>query len=199
MYTYNSRNSIILQAATTVLSHRNNGGDVARLVVIQKCMEELVDIVHERRKYDKKLLDYVKQETLRQFEHYKKPGSKSNVIKFVERCTDLCWSMVIKAPSMVLVYDQPEGVPIDKNMFTVYTKQGPIIDFVVWPALILRTDGPILAKGAAQGKELEPNGYKGTKIDSESKGNLTLTTTKTAISVKGETGTNRVNWDNIKS
>ncbi|CAG2238398.1 unnamed protein product [Mytilus edulis] len=186
------------KAATMVMNPRNNGGDLARLFVIQKCMEELVDIVHERRKYDKKLLEYVKQETIRQFEHYKKPGSKSNVIKFVERCTDLCWSMVIKAPSMVLVYDQPEGVLIDKNMFTVYTKQGPIIDFVVWPALILRTDGPILAKGAAQGKELEPNGYKGTKIDSESKGNLTLTTTKTAISVKGETGANRVNWEMVK-
>ena len=34
---------------------------MARLLVIQKCMEELVDIVHERRKYDKKLLEYVKQ------------------------------------------------------------------------------------------------------------------------------------------
>ncbi|VDH93783.1 Hypothetical predicted protein [Mytilus galloprovincialis] len=168
-------------------------GDLARLLVIQKCMEELVDIVHERRKYDKKLLEYVKQETMRQFEHYRKPGSKIHVINFVERCTDLCWSMVINAPSMVLVYDQPEGAPIDKNMFTVYTKQGQLIDFIVWPALILHTDGPILAKGAAQGKDFEQHGYKGMKIDSESKGNLTLTTTKTAISVKVETETNRVN------
>ncbi|XP_071126133.1 uncharacterized protein [Mytilus edulis] len=166
------------KAVTIVINHRNNGADMSRLLVIQKCMEELVDIVHERRKYDKKLLEYVKQETIRQFEHYRKPGSTNYVIKFVERCTDLCWSMVINAPSMVLVYDQPEGVLIDKNMFTVYTKQGPIIDFVVWPALILRTDGPILAKGAAQGKELEPNGYKGTKIDSELEGNSTSTTTK---------------------
>lgn len=28
---------------------------------IQKCMEELIQIVHERRKYDKGLLDYVVQ------------------------------------------------------------------------------------------------------------------------------------------
>ncbi|CAC5377124.1 TPM1 [Mytilus coruscus] len=181
------------KAATMVLNHRNNGGDVARLFVIQKCMEELVDIVHERRKYDKKLLEYVKQETIRQFENYRKPGSKNHVIKFVERCTDLCWSMVIKAPSMVLVYDQPDGGPIDKNMFTVYTKQGPLIDFVVWPALILHTNGPILAKGAAQGKEYEPNRYKGTKKDSES----TLTPTKTAKSVKVENEISRVNWEKI--
>ncbi|XP_052077727.1 uncharacterized protein LOC127715641 isoform X7 [Mytilus californianus] len=191
----------LVEAAQTTMFNKmvkeekvDKKGDVARLLVIQKCMEELVDIVHERRKYDKKLLEYVKQETIRQIEHYKKTGSKNHVIKFVERCTELCWSMVIKAPSMVLVYDQLEGGPIDKNMFTVYTKQGPLIDFVVWPALILHTDGPILAKGAAQGKEVEPNGYKGTKIDSESKGNSTWTTTKTAISVKVENEISRVNW-----
>lgn len=182
------------KAATMVLNPRNNRGEDARLFVIQKCMEELVDIVHERRKYDKKLLEYVKQETIRQIEHYKKPGSKNHVIKFVERCTELCWSMVIKAPPMVLVYDQLEGEPIDKNMFTVYTKQGPLIDFVVWPALILHTDGPILAKGAVQGKEFEPNGYNGSKIDSESKGNSTWTTTKTVNSEKGENEKYRVNW-----
>jgi hypothetical protein len=31
------------------------------VVAIQKCMEELLQIIHERRKYDKQLLKYVTQ------------------------------------------------------------------------------------------------------------------------------------------
>lgn len=54
---------------------------------------------------------------------------------------------------MALVFNEMEGTAIDKNMFSVYTKSGPFIDFVVWPALILHKDGPILTKGTVQGKE----------------------------------------------
>lgn len=90
---------------------------------------------------------------MRQFGTYAKPGSKGQVIAFVKRSTELCWSMVIKEPPMVLVHDQMEGKPIDKNLFTFYTKNGPVIDFVIWPALILKKNGPVLAKGSAQGKD----------------------------------------------
>ena len=38
------------------------GGQIDTMVVaIQKCMEELLQIIHERRKYDKQLLKYVTQ------------------------------------------------------------------------------------------------------------------------------------------
>jgi len=61
--------------------------------------------------------------------------------------------MVIKEPPMVLVHDQMEGQPIDRNLFSVYTKRGSVVDFVIWPALILHKNGPILSKGVVQGKE----------------------------------------------
>ncbi|VDH93785.1 Hypothetical predicted protein [Mytilus galloprovincialis] len=141
------------KAATQVPNQKANVEDMMKLLAIQKCMEELIQIVHERRKYDKKLLDYVVQKTVKQFERYSKTGSPNQVIKFVKRCTELCWSMVIKEPSMVLVYDQLEGKPIDKNLFSPYTKNGSVIDFVVWPALILHNNGAILQKGSAQGKD----------------------------------------------
>ncbi|CAC5390525.1 unnamed protein product [Mytilus coruscus] len=131
----------------------NDGINNDKLQSILKCMEELIEIVHERRKYDKNLLECVKQEALREFEQYNKMGSKSQIMKFVERCTELCWSMVIKEPPMALVFSEMEGTSIDKNIFSVYTKSGPFIDFVVWPALLLHKDGPILTKGTVQGKE----------------------------------------------
>lgn len=38
------------------------GGPInTKVIAIQKCMEELLQIVHERRKYDKQLLKYVTQ------------------------------------------------------------------------------------------------------------------------------------------
>lgn len=61
--------------------------------------------------------------------------------------------MVIKEPPMVLVHDQMEGQPIDHNLFSVYTKRGSVVEFVIWPALILNKNGPILSKGVVQGKE----------------------------------------------
>jgi hypothetical protein len=61
--------------------------------------------------------------------------------------------MVIKEPPMVLVHDQMEGQPIDHSLFSVYTKRGSVVEFVIWPALILNKNGPILSKGVVQGKE----------------------------------------------
>jgi hypothetical protein len=42
---------------------------------------------------------------------------------------------------------------IDHNLFSVYTKRGSVVEFVIWPALILNKNGPILSKGVVQGKE----------------------------------------------
>jgi hypothetical protein len=61
--------------------------------------------------------------------------------------------MVVKEPPMVLVHDQMEGQPIDHNLFSLYTKRGSVVEFVIWPALILNKNGPILSKGVVQGKE----------------------------------------------
>ena len=61
--------------------------------------------------------------------------------------------MVVKEPPMVLVHDQMEGQPIDHNLFSLYTKRGSVVEFVIWPALILNKNGPILSTGVVQGKE----------------------------------------------
>jgi len=119
-------------------------------VDIQQVPVQILNQMREKKThFIKKTLNF--QETVRYFEKYAKPDSK--VLKFVQRCTELCWLMVIKEPPMVLVHDQMEGKLIDRNLFSVYTKRGSVVDFVIWPALILYKNGPILSKGVVQGKE----------------------------------------------
>jgi hypothetical protein len=45
-----------------------------------------------------------------------------------------------------------EGDALDEKELKEYTTQGPIIDYMVWPILLLYKDGPIVSKGAAQAK-----------------------------------------------
>lgn len=64
-------------------------------------------------------------------------------------CASLCWLMAVQDPSLVLECCSTDK--FDNNMFKDYTKRGPFVEFVVWPALLLHKDGPLLAKGVAQG------------------------------------------------
>ncbi|XP_060583074.1 uncharacterized protein LOC132739389 isoform X2 [Ruditapes philippinarum] len=46
---------------------------------------------------------------------------------------------------------QKKKTDFDKNLFKEYTFRGNYFDFIVWPALLLHKDGPLLSKGIAQG------------------------------------------------
>lgn len=73
---------------------------------------------------------------------------------FIELCLFVGWMMVIQSPPMCL-YEaqvQPE-TRFDKNMFKEYTTTGPLIDYIVWPAMLLYENGPVVIKGVAQGKK----------------------------------------------
>ncbi|XP_056013046.1 uncharacterized protein LOC125682416 [Ostrea edulis] len=69
---------------------------------------------------------------------------------FVEKSLELCWYMVTQSPPLHMEINFPEGTPLDKNVLKHYTVSGDIIAFVVWPALYLHKDGPLLCKGVAQ-------------------------------------------------
>ncbi|CAC5390527.1 unnamed protein product [Mytilus coruscus] len=43
-----------------------------------------------------------------------------------------------------------EFKPIDPNKFNKYNRSGTTVEYVVWPALLLHKDGPVLAKGTVQ-------------------------------------------------
>lgn len=88
------------------------------------------------------------------FQLEKSPRLKDNDSKaechFIQRCSQLCWMMAIQDPPMYLDFGPEKGSVIDKNVFRLYTKSGENVDFLVWPAVFLHKNGPIVQKGVLQ-------------------------------------------------
>ncbi|VDI74532.1 Hypothetical predicted protein, partial [Mytilus galloprovincialis] len=70
--------------------------------------------------------------------------------EFFEKCVHLCWSMVIQDPKMYLDEDLTPNTPFDKNTYKEFVRSGDRVAYVVWPALFLHKDGPLLFKGVVQ-------------------------------------------------
>jgi len=58
--------------------------------------------------------------------------------------------MCIQDPPLVMEYENLEGKPVDRSKFNLYARNATITEFVVWPALLLHKNGPILAKGVVK-------------------------------------------------
>ncbi|XP_071126093.1 uncharacterized protein [Mytilus edulis] len=69
---------------------------------------------------------------------------------FFEKCINLCWSMAIQDPMMQLDKDLQPGTVFDKSTYKEFVKSGDSVSFVVWPALYLHENGPLLYKGVVQ-------------------------------------------------
>lgn len=67
---------------------------------------------------------------------------------FIDRSVEVCWMMQIQDPPLYLEFDSTEN--IDKSLFRLFTKNGRSLDFVVWPALLLHENGPLVHKGVVQ-------------------------------------------------
>jgi len=59
--------------------------------------------------------------------------------------------MVVQNPQMAFVYPMVNA-KFDTKSFKCYTKDGPRVAFVVWPALMLHEGGRVVCKGVAQGR-----------------------------------------------
>ncbi|XP_062578560.1 uncharacterized protein LOC134240489 isoform X2 [Saccostrea cucullata] len=70
--------------------------------------------------------------------------------QFADHCIELCWLMQSTQPPVHLSVDIPESRELKHETFKAYTKSGHIIDYVVWPAMYLHKEGPLLSKGVAQ-------------------------------------------------
>jgi hypothetical protein len=65
--------------------------------------------------------------------------------------------MTVQSPRMVL-HELPTdrtGVPFDKGLYKEYITSGPVVKYVVWPALLLQEVGPLVCKGVAEGMQPE--------------------------------------------
>ncbi|XP_069131557.1 uncharacterized protein [Argopecten irradians] len=69
---------------------------------------------------------------------------------FAKTCVNLCWYMRIQNPPMHIDTDIKEGEEINKDFYKNYTQKGERVGFLVWPALFLHKDGPLLCKGVVQ-------------------------------------------------
>lgn len=67
---------------------------------------------------------------------------------YIDRSVELCWTMQIQDPPMHLEFDSSAN--IDKSVFRLFTRNGNTLDFVVWPALMLHENGPLVHKGVVQ-------------------------------------------------
>lgn len=81
-------------------------------------------------------------------------GIGNHFIKYSEVCIELIWYMYVHDPPMYLEWlckDQ-EGTRFSLELYSPYTRAGPMYDYCVWPVVKLHKHGPILRKGVAQGK-----------------------------------------------
>ncbi|KAK3602803.1 hypothetical protein CHS0354_026353 [Potamilus streckersoni] len=69
---------------------------------------------------------------------------------FATACFQLCWLMSMHDPPAAFAEDPVQGDQFDTNIYKYYTVSGDTIDTLVWPALLLHENGPLLAKGIAQ-------------------------------------------------
>jgi len=71
--------------------------------------------------------------------------------RYINSCINITWRMVIQRPELCFVWPatgKEEHLNVDQ--FSHYTRSGPGIEYVVWPAMALYENGPILRKGTVQ-------------------------------------------------
>ncbi|CAG2221530.1 unnamed protein product [Mytilus edulis] len=73
-------------------------------------------------------------------------SSENYIVKYIKKCSELCWMMQISDPPLYLNFDVNSGENLNKNDYNVFTKSGSKIDYLVWPVLYLHKTGPMLAK-----------------------------------------------------
>ncbi|XP_056010267.1 uncharacterized protein LOC130051726 isoform X10 [Ostrea edulis] len=69
---------------------------------------------------------------------------------YARHCASLCWRMRIREPPVFVRFEFRRGTEFKTDILRRYTKTGGYLDFIVWPALYLHENGPVLAKGVAQ-------------------------------------------------
>lgn len=81
-------------------------------------------------------------------------NANSSLTAYVKKCVEICWAMCLHEPPVHIDLSSREGneQKFDTNTYKAYTKNGKLLDFVVWPPLYLHKNGPLLAKGVAQAK-----------------------------------------------
>lgn len=78
---------------------------------------------------------------------------------YIKRCVHVAWLMCVQIPPMRLVPNPRPGDKFDTSMYSAYSKSGPIVDYAVWPAVLLTepksTEKPkLMRRGVAEGRKI---------------------------------------------
>lgn len=82
-----------------------------------------------------------------------KPGldPSDGIDSFVKKTIELVWMMKIQDTPMVMFWARQNN-KFDRNTCSEYTRKGDIIDYAIWPGILLHKDGPLVSKGIVQCK-----------------------------------------------
>jgi len=72
---------------------------------------------------------------------------------FIHQCVYLTWLMAVQDPPVEIEPAAEAGARFDQNVYRHHTNTGSRIAFVVWPALRVCKDGPLLCKGVAEAEQ----------------------------------------------
>ncbi|XP_060078528.1 uncharacterized protein LOC132558026 [Ylistrum balloti] len=107
----------------------------------EKSLDTVVEAVTEEVENDMRENEYYKEynQKLKDDLYYK---------RYLHSCVELCWLMRLQDPPVFMM--ATIVAESTKDHFRAYTRSGKHFDFIVWPALFLYKDGPLLYKGVAQ-------------------------------------------------
>ena len=66
-----------------------------------------------------------------------------------QKCVEVCWPMVLHDPPVHMDQTVKPGVKIDGNRFRLYGGKGDILEYLVWPCLLVQGGG-LIARGVAK-------------------------------------------------
>lgn len=76
----------------------------------------------------------------------------ANIKEYVIKCAEVCWHMVLQSPQLHMESCFEDEETFNTNKYKHYKTKGNKYQFIVWPALYLHKDGPMLSKGIAEAK-----------------------------------------------
>ena len=76
---------------------------------------------------------------------------------YIKKCFYVAWMMCVQTPPMALAALPKQGDKFDADQYTAYSNRGSKIDYVVWPAVLLKEKefaekAVLMRKGVANGK-----------------------------------------------
>lgn len=90
------------------------------------------------------------------------------ITNYTSHCVDLTWSMCVQDPPMVFIDKLDRGADFNTDQFRKFTRSGGNkFDYLVWPALRLYHNGPLIVKGIAEPIKVPKRATPDTQIKPE--------------------------------